>query len=616
MKYASPISGRGSFLLGVMLLWIAFVCSVVQAAVQPDVIYKEKHNYRIGNNATEPTLESTVEVWQTFLSDIATNESRYFVGEQFHGTVSRFEAKFNDERISEYDSYLPELKDAFLSDFNVKYFDLPRKAHKGDSVYYTYSKVHKGLAFFPIVRVPNENYTQEFVLTVEHPEDARIVFDVVTTHPGVSYTIDSSKRGVTRITFPRLEMEPDRDYYPFTSYHAAIMTHVWRGGKLLTTTAPQRYADWYLPYLRDIGTLDRELIDSLKPFVERAPSQKEKLRVLYDYVRKSIHYIADEVHLNAFVPRPPNLTCQRLYGDCKDRAFLLSCLGRHFGIPVSMTLINTNDELPFQGVHIFLYNHAIAHARLGDEDIFLDPTAKYCDFGNLPENEIGKRVLIMDSANPRTHIINLPRFDHNLEITARGDIASLHMVKARIIMRNDLALFARYRFENNAEEQTVERYVRQSVRSYVPGIEVQKASLVLNSDSVVIADAEVSLADIIIPQGNSYVVSANLFSAFSNISQRLQDSLPIYYARRFHAEVNIELTVPQKVATQTLNIGNPNAMYCSARIEQGSNATMKMHYVFHRPERVFGAERKEEHRRFMKEFLDARNTMFSVGGMQ
>ncbi len=154
-------------------------------------------------------------------------------------------------------------------------------------------------------------------------------------------------------------------------------------------------------------------------------SNREKLRAIYDYVRSNVRYIADEQSLGAIVPRPPSFVLEKRYGDCKDKAFCVSQLAQKFGIPAYMALISTDPEPELKDTHMSMYDHAICCAELDGKTVFMDPTCKYCEFGNIPNSDIENQALIANPAAPRfVPMVPLPERKTTVDVRIESDIQS------------------------------------------------------------------------------------------------------------------------------------------------------------------------------------------------
>ena len=123
---------------------------------------------------------------------------------------------------------------------------------------------------------------------------------------------------------------------------------------------------------------------------------KLQAQAIYHWTARNVRYVAVMLGLGGFVPRESSEILITKYGDCKDLTVLLDALMRAKGIESTPVLISTMPsyklpKLPAIGV----FNHAITY--LPKLDIYLDGTAAFNRFGNLPDTDSGKPVLLVNS---------------------------------------------------------------------------------------------------------------------------------------------------------------------------------------------------------------------------
>ncbi len=110
----------------------------------------------------------------------------------------------------------------------------------------------------------------------------------------------------------------------------------------------------------------------------KASTEDERVRALLAlrFVQDKIRYLGIEEGMGALEPRPPGLTFQRRFGDCKDKTFLLHSLLAMMDIPSTPVLVHTSwggrlkEMLPLP----FVFNHVVLQIDIDGELYFLDPT--------------------------------------------------------------------------------------------------------------------------------------------------------------------------------------------------------------------------------------------------
>ena len=122
-----------------------------------------------------------------------------------------------------------------------------------------------------------------------------------------------------------------------------------------------------------------------------------------------VRYTGVELGDGGVIPRTPAETLKRRFGDCKDKAVLLTALLRALDIPAYVALLNAAEDEPdveesLPGFGVF--NHAIVVVP-GNPAIWIDPTDPYARAGELPVADQGRLALI---ASPTaTGLVRTPR---------------------------------------------------------------------------------------------------------------------------------------------------------------------------------------------------------------
>ncbi|KPL10571.1 hypothetical protein AMJ71_02695 [candidate division TA06 bacterium SM1_40] len=130
--------------------------------------------------------------------------------------------------------------------------------------------------------------------------------------------------------------------------------------------------------------------------VADAEEEEERVRLLYEWVRDNIEYVAVEIGIGGGQPHPAPSVLQQRYGDCKDMAVLLIAMLRATGIEGSLVLVRTTDIGRFdETLPSLQFNHAIVLASLPSGEVWLDPTCTACPYGELPYVDLGAGALVV-----------------------------------------------------------------------------------------------------------------------------------------------------------------------------------------------------------------------------
>lgn len=143
--------------------------------------------------------------------------------------------------------------------------------------------------------------------------------------------------------------------------------------------APKRswgdVVQWALPLYPPDVTLPADLEARLKQWQALGDPYQQAGAALRA-VQEDVRYFGVEMGDNSHQPHAPSETWGRRYGDCKDKAYLLTVLLRRLGLQAEPALVSTSDGraiadgLPAASV----FNHVIVRWRLGAETFWLDAT--------------------------------------------------------------------------------------------------------------------------------------------------------------------------------------------------------------------------------------------------
>ena len=149
-----------------------------------------------------------------------------------------------------------------------------------------------------------------------------------------------------------------------------------------------------------------------------------QMKAITSYMQRNIRYVAIEIGIGGLQPHPAADVFAHQYGDCKDKATLLSAMLKQIGIDSYYVVIDTdrgmvNPKFPSLGS----FNHVILAIRLPDSAsdaglyatlhhpklgrlLFFDPTNPYVPLGYIPPYLQDNYALLV--APDGGELVNLP----------------------------------------------------------------------------------------------------------------------------------------------------------------------------------------------------------------
>lgn len=173
---------------------------------------------------------------------------------------------------------------------------------------------------------------------------------------------------------------------------------------------------------------------------ELTAGKKDKLaqiQALTDYVQHEIRYAAIEIGIGGWQPHAAGDVLAHQYGDCKDKATLLSTMLSDIGVESYNVTINSQRGVTDPNFPENHFDHAITAIRLPDDVpdtvlyavvndpklgrlLFFDPTDSYVPLGYLPTDEQDSYGLVFGpQGSVLIHTPTLPPATNRLLRTAQ-----------------------------------------------------------------------------------------------------------------------------------------------------------------------------------------------------
>jgi hypothetical protein len=136
--------------------------------------------------------------------------------------------------------------------------------------------------------------------------------------------------------------------------------------------------DWGLSIFGNYhGKLPEKLVQKIGDWKKASAGDPDMFANLaLRYVQDQIRYVGLEIGTNSHQPHAPDMVFEQGFGDCKDKALLLTTILRHENIESYVALANTQEKenLNQAAPSPLSFNHAIVALKRGNNFIFVDPT--------------------------------------------------------------------------------------------------------------------------------------------------------------------------------------------------------------------------------------------------
>lgn len=160
---------------------------------------------------------------------------------------------------------------------------------------------------------------------------------------------------------------------------------------------------WYAGLTASSRAPSPQMQKKVADLTANAPDRLAKMKALAEFVQRQIRYVAIEIGIGGFQPHNAADVFAHQYGDCKDKATLMSAMLREIGVDSYYVLVDTQRGIVVPAFPSTRFNHAILAIKVPDDVptpslyamvnhptlgrlLFFDPTSEYVPLGYLPSS--------------------------------------------------------------------------------------------------------------------------------------------------------------------------------------------------------------------------------------
>jgi Domain of Unknown Function with PDB structure (DUF3857)/Transglutaminase-like superfamily len=194
------------------------------------------------------------------------------------------------------------------------------------------------------------------------------------------------------------EVQPEESMPPWRGVSGLMLLALIRpGGGAHGFLTWSEMGAWQNGLLQGREEPSSEIKQKVSELTAPASTQLAKMQALANFMQKDIRYVGIWLGIGGWQPHPATEVFAHRYGDCKDKATLLSVMLREIGVTSYYVLINSarGSVTPSIPPHLGLFDHVILAIRLpeGVNDTRLAATIQHPRLGKL---------LIFDPTDERT----------------------------------------------------------------------------------------------------------------------------------------------------------------------------------------------------------------------
>jgi hypothetical protein len=191
----------------------------------------------------------------------------------------------------------------------------------------------------------------------------------------------------------------------------------------------QGIGEWYAGLSRDRMASTPDIAAQAAALAAGKTDFYDKAEAIGDFVQQKIRYFVIEMGVGGYQPHPAEDIFRGRYGDCKDKATLLSAMLSSVGIHSALLMVDTErgvidpDAPSIWGNHMIgaieipaeyasPKLHSVVTAKTGKRYLIFDPTWELTPFGQLEDNLQGSYGVLIEGND--SQVIQLPVMDPTL----------------------------------------------------------------------------------------------------------------------------------------------------------------------------------------------------------
>lgn len=154
--------------------------------------------------------------------------------------------------------------------------------------------------------------------------------------------------------------------------------------------------DWLYGLQKDTKDIPEALKTSLREMTADAGSDYEKVKLIYDYLRRTTRYVSVQLGIGGLKPAPASSVCKTGFGDCKALSNYMQSMLAAVGIESEYVIVNTDDRLLLPGyASIGQMNHAMLCVPMGRDSLWVECTNPSYPLGYRHDAIAGHEVVLV-----------------------------------------------------------------------------------------------------------------------------------------------------------------------------------------------------------------------------
>jgi hypothetical protein len=261
----------------------------------------------------------------------------------------------------------------------------------------------------------------------------------------------------------------------------------------------QQMGSWYLDLTQGRRDVTPDIKQSVQHITALSPTPLKKMQAIANFVQHDIRYVAIELGIGGYQPHPANEVYTHRYGDCKDKATLMSAMLNEIGVQSYYVIINASRGavIASTAAHVDSFNHAILAIKLPDDVadstliavrndakygrlLFFDPTDDLTPFGQISGNlQENYGLLVAPDGGELVELPRQPAALNGIKRTAKLTLDPTGTLKGDVqeLRVGDFARSERYRMLAATNDSDKIKAIEILLANSLPTFHISKASM-------------------------------------------------------------------------------------------------------------------------------------------
>lgn len=277
--------------------------------------------------------------------------------------------------------------------------------------------------FSSVMSVQSANYK------LNVPQNTKITQKELNISPGEKSTVKSTDSYTWKVKNLKAI---DAELFMPDLYNLFPIVYV-RPVKFIYDDVPGEITDWNSmavwenKLLTGRQTLSDATKNKIKELTSSATTDKEKVKILYDYLGKNTRYQNISLGIGGYQPMPASEVSKVGFGDCKGLTNYLRAMLMAVDIKANYTSIEATEDRKniFEDFANFnQFNHVILQVPLPNDTLWLECTNPELPFGFIHNNIAGHQAVV-DLEN-EGKIVRLPDYPDSLNLDKNVSLITLY----------------------------------------------------------------------------------------------------------------------------------------------------------------------------------------------